>query len=250
MEEKKIVQLKKEEFAIREYIKNTLGKGKVSKVKIEYTPIGEKIIVSTNKPGLVIGKKGEKIGQLTEVLKKRFKLENPHIEIDEIMRPEFDAQLMADDIVLALERFGPLKFKVVAYRALEKIMKAGALGTEIRLSGKLPSRRAKTWRFAQGYLKKTGHSAKVVDRAQARAETKPGTVGIKVSILSPDAHIHDKIKIDEELLGKLKMNMIEEPEKPKIKRKTKKETKKKVKEKKKWNSKILNKWVKKIEMIN
>jgi len=229
MEERKIIAVKKEEFAIKEYVKKALGKGKVSRVKIEYTPIGEKIIVSTNKPGLVIGKKGEKIAELTEFLKKQFKLENPHIEIDEITKPEFDAQLMADDIALALERMGPLKFKVIAYRALEKIMKAGALGAEIRLSGKLPSERARPWRFSQGYLKKTGHSARVVDRAQARAETKPGTVGIKVSILSPDAHLHDKIKINEELLGKIKMNMIKLEEKPKKKRKS---TKKKVKEEK------------------
>jgi len=65
MEERKTVKFKKDEFAIREYIKESLGKGKVSKVKISYTPIGEKIIVSTHKPGLVIGRKGEKIEELT-----------------------------------------------------------------------------------------------------------------------------------------------------------------------------------------
>lgn len=209
MEERKIVQFKKDEFSIREYIKNNLGKGKVSKVRIEYTPVGEKIVVATNKPGLIIGRKGEKIEELTSILKTKFKLENPHIEIEEITKPELDAQLMADEIALRLERFGPLKFKVIAYRTLQKIMDAGALGTEIRLNGKLPSSRAKSWRFAQGYLKKTGDPAKVVDRAQARAETKPGTVGIKVSILRPDAILKDKIKVDEELLGKLKMNSIE-----------------------------------------
>src|SRR3989338_10081034 len=103
MEERKTVQLKKDEYSIREYIKTNLGKGKVSKVRIEYTPIGEKIIVSTNKPGLVIGKKGEKIEELTGVLKRRFKLENPHIEIDEIKKVEFDAQIVADEIALSLE---------------------------------------------------------------------------------------------------------------------------------------------------
>jgi len=206
MEERKTVEFKKAEFSIREHIKKSLGKGKISKVRIEYTPVGEKIIISTNKPGLIIGRGGEKIGELTRVLKTRFKLENPHIEIDEIQNPEFDAQVIADEIALGLERFGPIKFKVIAYRTLQKIMNAGALGAELRLSGKLPGARAKTWRFAQGYLKKTGDSAKVVDRAQARAETKPGTVGIKVSILSPSAILKDKININEELLAKLKQN--------------------------------------------
>jgi small subunit ribosomal protein S3 len=187
MEEKNVVKFKKEEFAVREYIKNALGKGKVSRVKIEYTPVGEKIVISTNRPGLVIGRKGEKIGELTRVLKNQFKLENPHIEIDEITRPEFDAQIMADEVALGLEKFGPLKFKVLAYKTLQRIMEAGALGAEIRLSGKLPSSRAKSWRFAQGYLKKTGDSAKVVDRAQSVAVTRPGVVGVKVGILSPYA---------------------------------------------------------------
>lgn len=226
MEERKIVGFKKEEFALKEYVKNYLGKGKVSKIRIEYTPVGEKIIISTSKPGLVIGRGGEKILELTNIIKKKFSLENPHVEIDEIREPEFDAQLNADEIALALERFGPLKFKVTAYRTLQRIMKAGALGAEIRLSGKLPGSRAKTWRFAQGYLKKTGDSAKVVDRAQSRAETKPGTVGVKVSILSPHAVLKDRIKINEELLNKLRNNF-EKSEMPEVtKKKTKKSTKK------------------------
>jgi len=227
MEEKNVVKFKKEEFTIREYIKNEIGKGKVSRVIIEYTPVGEKIIVSTHKPGLVIGKKGEKINQLTEVLKTRFKLENPHIEIDQIEQPEFDAQIIADEIALSLERFGPLKFKVVAYRMLERILKAGALGVEIRLSGKLPGSRAKSWRFSQGYLKKTGDSAKVVDRAQSRAQTKPGVVGIKVGILSPHAILKDRINITDELIGKLKQNTIDSEEKPLKKTKSKKVKKEK-----------------------
>lgn len=206
MEEKTNVKLKKEEFAIREEIKRSIGKGKVSKVRIDYTPVGEKIIISTNKPGLVIGRGGESLNILSNLLKEKFNLENMHIEIDEIKEPDYDAQLIADEIALGLERFGPLKFKVIAYRTLQRIIKSGALGVEIRLSGKLPGSRAKTWRFAQGYLKKTGDSAKVVDRAQARAETKPGTVGIKVSILSPHAILKDRIKIDEGLIEKLKSN--------------------------------------------
>lgn len=225
MEERNVVKFKKEEFVVREYIKKSLGKGKISNVKIQYTPVGEKIIISTHKPGLIIGRKGEKIEELTKILKTRFKLENPRIEIDEIKKPEFDAQIMADEIALALERFGPIRFKVIAYRALQKIVDAGALGVEIRLNGKLPGSRAKPWRFAQGYLKKTGDSAKVVDRAQARAETKPGTVGIKVSILSPYSILNDKIKIDEELIKKLKESSEEPEEETKQKKITKKTTK-------------------------
>ena len=173
--------------------------------------------------------------ELTRILKTKFKLENPHVEIDEIKEPELDSQIMADEIALSLERFGPIRFKVTAYRTLQKIIKAGALGVEIKLNGKLPSARARSWRFAQGYLKKTGDSAKVVDRAQARAQTKPGVVGIKVSILSPYAQLKDRIKITDELIAKLKANK-EEDDKPKVETKvkrTKKSTKKTNKEKEK-----------------
>ncbi len=208
MEERKFVQFKKDEFAVKEYVKNSLGKGKISSVKIEYTPIGEKIIVATNKPGLVIGRRGERINELTSVLKKRFKLENPHIEIKEIIKSEFDAQIVADEIALALERLGSLKFKIIAYKMLQRIIDAGALGVEIRLGGKLPSERAKSWRFASGYLKKTGDTAKIVNKAQAVARTMAGVVGVKVAILSPEKKIHDQIKIDNIFKRKIESNIV------------------------------------------
>ena len=206
MEENNVVAFKKKEYSVKEYIKTLLEKGKVSKVRIEYTPIGEKI------------------DELRRVLKTKFKLENPSIEIEEVRHPEFDAQIMADDIALGLERFGPVKFKVIAYRTLQKIMNSGALGAEIVLGGKLPSARAKTWRFSQGYLKKTGESAKLVDRAKAIAQTKPGTVGVKVAILSPGVQMRDTIKIDDEALARIKLNIakMQIPEEIKKVKKTRK----------------------------
>ena len=176
MEEKKFVTFKKEELGVREYIKRALGKGKVSSVDIEYTPVGEKIVIATSKPGLIIGKGGEKIIELTTILKKRFHLENPNIDIKEITEPYLDASLVADEIAFLLERSGPIKFKMIAYKVLDNIMKAGALGAELVLSGKLPSERARSWRFSSGYLKKTGHPSKVVHRAISQSKTIPGIV--------------------------------------------------------------------------
>lgn len=233
MEEKNFVGFKKEELRVKEYVKRALGKGKISNVSVEYTPVGEKIIIATSKPGIVIGRRGEKIDELTRVIKKRFKFDNPHIEIREIKEPLLDAHLVADEIALSLENLGSLKFKVIAYKMLQSIMRSGAAGVEIVLSGKLPSERARSWRFAEGYLKKTGDTAKVVDRAMSQAKTLPGVVGIKVSILSPTAPIHDRIVVDEALLLKLrtqseikeKEDMEEEakaekPKKPRLKKKS------------------------------
>ncbi len=208
MDEKKFVGFKKKEYAMKKYVWNSLGKGKVSSIRVEYTPVGEKIVVATDKPGLIIGSRGEKIDALTRILKQRFKLENPNIEISEIRNADLDAQLVADRIALDLERLGNLKFKTIAYKELTRIMRSGALGVEIRLSGKLPSDRAKSWRFAAGYLKKVGDSAKVVGKAQSVALTKLGISGIKVAILPPDAKIHDRIDINDELRKKLKDNTL------------------------------------------
>lgn len=240
MEEKKFIKLKKEEFGIKEYIKRDLGRGKISKLDIEYTPVGEKIIISTSKPGLVIGRGGGKIEDLTEVLRKRFKLENPHIEIKEIKDPLFDAQTVADEIALTLERIGNLKFKVTAYRKLQEVIAAGALGCEIRLSGKLPSDRAKSWRFSEGYLKKAGDSTKEVDRAQSTALTKSGVIGVKVAIMPPWARIYDKIEINELVKQRIKEG-IQKKEKPEEKVKNKDGEKKKEKGKNKATKKMKKK---------
>lgn len=222
MEEKKFVQYKKDELGVKEFVKNSLGKGRISSVKLEYTPVGEKIIVATSKPGYVIGRRGERLNELSQVLKKKFNLENPHIDIQEIRKPEFDAQTVADDIALSLERLGSIKFKIIAYKTIERIMKAGALGVEIRLSGKLPSERAKSWRFALGYLKKTGDQAKVVNYAESVAKTLLGVIGVKVSILTPDAKILDRITVDAALLEEIRRVEVEatvqeEPKKKKTK---------------------------------
>ena len=224
MEERKFVGIRKEEFGVKEFIKKEFGKGKISAVKIEYTPVGEKVVISTHKPGLIIGKRGESIERLTEVLKKRFKMENPRVDIAEIQHPDLDAQIVADDIALSLERFGSLRFKAIAYKALTKMKSAGALGAEIVLSGRLPSERAKTWRFKFGYLRKTGDAANDVDYAESRGQDKQGVVGIKVSILSPETFKPEEVAVNEELLAKLRINLsaLEAKEKDAKSKKTKK----------------------------
>jgi small subunit ribosomal protein S3 len=131
---------------------------------------------------------------------------------------------VADEIAMALERMGNLKFKVIAYKKLQEIMKAGALGCELRLSGKLPSERAKSWRFSEGYLKKAGQSSKEVDRAQSTALTKLGISGIKVAIMSPEKRIYDQIKIGDDIKARIKIGRVIEEKIEKKPKKTKKKT--------------------------
>jgi small subunit ribosomal protein S3 len=208
MEERKFVNLRKGELGVKEFIKNEFGKGKVSNVKIDYTPVGERIIIFTHKPGIIIGKKGESIERLTQVLKKKFKMENPHVDIGEITKADLDAHLVADEIALSLERFGSLRFKSIAYKMLTKIKAAGALGGEIVLSGRLPSERSKTWRFKFGNLKKTGDQRHLVDKAQSTGCDKMGVVGVEVSILKHNKLLNESVEITDELISKMKLNSL------------------------------------------
>jgi small subunit ribosomal protein S3 len=202
MIEKKFVAEKVKEFQIQQYIDKTLKNVGHSSTKLMRTPLGEKIIIHASRPGLVVGKKGENIKKLTSTLKRHFNLENPQIEIAEVPEPNLDAQIVAERIASTLERFGVQKFKAIAHKTMQDVMNAGALGIEIRISGKVPSARAKSWRFYQGYLKKCGNVALTqVKRAKTFATLRPGTVGVKVAIMPPDVKLPDDIEIRKEALA-------------------------------------------------
>lgn len=199
MIERKFVAQKMKEFQIEEFINQNLKNVGHSHTKMLKTPLGEKIVIYASRPGLVIGRKGQNIRQLTKTLKKKFELENPQIEISEIENINLDAQVMTERIVDSLERFGTQKFKGIGHRVMGDVMDAGALGIEIIISGKVPSSRAKSWRFYSGYLKKCGDIALVgVNKAYATAQLKTGIIGIKISIMPPDIKLPDDIKLIEE----------------------------------------------------
>lgn len=200
MIKREFVNMKKQEFQLKEFIMNKLGKGKITDLKIERTPIGEKIILMTAHPGMVIGRNGEVVQEISNDLKNIFKFENPQIEISELKNPEFNAQYIADSIAMSLERFGPMGFKIVAYRELERLSKSGALGAEIKMGGRLPSERAKSWRFGFGFLIKTGDARSICDEGKATAFTKPGAVGIKVTVIPKGTKIPDRIEINKDLI--------------------------------------------------
>ncbi|HZX44533.1 MAG TPA: KH domain-containing protein, partial [Candidatus Nanoarchaeia archaeon] len=84
MIERKFVNEKIKEFQIQEYVRSSLRNAGLSHIKVQRTPLGEKIIVYTSRPGLVVGRKGQNIKVLTKTLKKEFSLENPQIEIAEV----------------------------------------------------------------------------------------------------------------------------------------------------------------------
>lgn len=199
--ERDFIAQKTREFHIKKYLESRLSNVGLSEIKVKKIPLGEKIIISTSRPGLIVGSKGSNIKDLTRYLKKEFKLENPQIEIDEIKNIFFDANVVAEKIASSLERFGPARFKSIGHKMLENVIKAGALGVEIIISGKIPGARAKSWRFYQGYLKKCGDiSLTGVRKAKRTATLKSGVIGIKVAIMPPDIELPDKIILTPELV--------------------------------------------------
>jgi small subunit ribosomal protein S3 len=199
MIERKIVEEKMKELQIQEYISNNLKNSGHSHTKLQRTPLGEKIIIFASRPGLIVGRKGQNIKKLTQDLKKKFNLENPQIEISEVQDSNMDAQIVAERIAASLERYGSQRFKGIAHKVMMDVMNAGALGVEIVISGKVPSTRAKSWRFYQGYLKKCGDIALTgVYRAHSTAKLKSGVIGVKVSIMPSTTKLPDDMKLREE----------------------------------------------------
>jgi small subunit ribosomal protein S3 len=196
MIERKFIKANLREHEIQEFVESQLSNAGLSDVTYQQTPLGEKIVIYASRPGLVVGRGGSNIAELTEKLKANFDFENPQVEIEEVDEPNLDADIIAERIANNLERFGPTRFKGIGYRALNDAMDAGARGAEITISGRVPSSRARVWRFYAGYLKKCGETSITgVDHGFHLAVIKAGSVGIKVSIMQPDTRLPDDIEV-------------------------------------------------------
>ncbi|WP_457751129.1 30S ribosomal protein S3 [Thermococcus sp.] len=184
------------EMLIDEYLEKELRRAGYGGLDIKKTPLGTKVTIFAASPGYVIGRGGRRIRELTRILERQFGLENPQIEVEEIKNPYLNAKVQAVRLAQALER--GIHFRRAAYSAIRAIMRNGARGVEIRLSGKLTGERAKSVRFYQGYLAKVGNPAEtLVSRGYAQAKLKLGVIGVKVSIMPPDAKLPDEIEIRE-----------------------------------------------------
>ena len=191
--EKHFVKEGIKEAQIEEFLREKFDKAGYSHIEIQRTPLGTRIIVYANRPGIVIGKSGSRIKEITDEVQKRFELENPMLDVRETESPFLDAQVVAGKIAKSLERGG--FYKKIANYYLEEVMKAGAVGIEIRIAGKLGGERGRFQKFRDGYIKHAGYYAdNVVDKGQAVAVLKPGIVGVQVKILKYLPEVGMKIK--------------------------------------------------------
>ncbi|MEM2878614.1 MAG: 30S ribosomal protein S3 [Candidatus Hadarchaeales archaeon] len=182
---------------LENFLAKELEKAGYGGVEVRRIPTGTQVTLYVERPGMVIGRKGKSIKQLTDDLEKKYGLENPQIEVAEIKNPELHGGIMAKRIAFALER--GIGVRRVGHAMIRRIMEAGARGVEIIISGKIAGERKRSERFYQGYLSKAGEPAeRLVSRGIATAKLKPGIVGVKVAIMPPDAKLPDEISMKEE----------------------------------------------------
>ncbi|MCJ7429279.1 MAG: 30S ribosomal protein S3 [Candidatus Nanohaloarchaeota archaeon QJJ-5] len=198
MIEKQFVKNNINRTKLEEYLESELERANYSGIDFTKTSTSTKITIYSEKPGLVIGRGGHRINELTEALTNRFNIDNPQIEAQEVEDPDLDAEVVAKNIKGWLEKGGHPKRVGNTYA--RRVMEAGAAGIQIAISGKLSGSRGRTEKFTQGYVKRCGNTAlDNVDYAYQVAVTQPGTLGIKVRLMKelPDYMKRQRVTEDE-----------------------------------------------------
>ncbi|MCD6572364.1 MAG: 30S ribosomal protein S3 [Thermoplasmata archaeon] len=193
--ERKFIKEKVKRMLVKEFIMKEIEGAGFGGLDIQRTPMGTRLSMLVERPGLVIGRGGANINKLSKELIEKFELDNPQIEIQEVgSNAALNAQIMAEKLAEALER--GWHFRRAGHATVKRIMDAGAKGCQVIISGKLTGERHRTEKFTEGHIKYCGETVKeVMDEGYAVAKLKPGILGVKVRIMKPDAKLPDEIHI-------------------------------------------------------
>jgi small subunit ribosomal protein S3 len=174
----------KEDIDVRDYLKKRLAHASVGKVLIERPAKSARVTVYSARPGVVIGKKGEDIELLKAELQKRMGIP-VHVNIEEIRKPEVDAQLIADSIAQQLEK--RIMFRRAMKRAMQNAMRLGAQGIKIMSSGRLNGAEiARCEWYREGRVPL--HTLRAdIDYGTSEAKTTYGIIGIKVWVFKGES---------------------------------------------------------------
>jgi small subunit ribosomal protein S3 len=192
--ERKFVAENVRRVLLKEYLMKEVSRAGFGGLDVQRTPLGTRIILTTERPGLVIGRRGQTIKTLTTVIEERFGFENPQIEVQEVGDVSLNAQIMAEKLAFSLER--GWHFRRAGHATLRRVMDAGARGCYIILAGKLSGQRHRTEKFKEGSIKYCGDpKLQFVDHGFAVATLKMGVIGVTVEIMQSDAKLPAEIKI-------------------------------------------------------
>jgi small subunit ribosomal protein S3 len=178
------------DWQLREDLKKRLARASVSRIEIERQGDKVEILVHTARPGMVIGKRGEDIEKLQRDLRARLGTNNVRVAVEEVRKPELDAQLVAESIAQQLER--RIMFRRAMRRAVGNAMRLGAHGIKVRVAGRLNGAEiARSEWYREGRVPL--HTLRAdIDYGVAEAKTTYGVIGVKVwifkgEILDPNA---------------------------------------------------------------
>jgi small subunit ribosomal protein S3 len=195
--ERKFVAENIRRVLLKEYLMKEVSRAGFGGLDVQRTPMGTRVVLATERPGLVIGRKGQTIKNLTIAIEEQFGFENPQIEVQEVSNPSLNAQIMAEKLAFSLER--GWHFRRAGHSSVRRIMDAGARGCHIIIAGKLTGQRHRTEKFKDGYIKFCGEpKALFMDHGYAVAKLKMGIIGVTVEIMAPDA----KLPADITVIGK------------------------------------------------
>ena len=212
MIERKFINENIRMLKVVDYVRKELERAGIISVDIQRSTLATRIGIVAENPGLIIGRKGKTIQDLTADIEKKLGIENPQIEVADVRNTSLEPRVIARWIARMLER--GLKPKRVLQKAAERVMGAGAMGVEIVAKGKIQGKgaQARSERIMKGYVKKSGDSVKLINEAFEKATLKQGIIGITVRIAPADAVFPDKIDIKKFFEQAKKIEEMKKPE--------------------------------------
>src|SRR2546429_5835734 len=192
--DKRIIVENLRRVLLKEYLMNETRRAGFGGLDIQRTPMGTRVTLLAERPGLVIGRKGGAIKALTEAVEQKFRFDNPQIEVQEVASPALNAQIMAEKLANALER--GWHFRRAGHSTVRRIMEAGAKGCLVIIAGKLTGQRHRTEKFKAGHIKDCGEPRNLwMGLGFASAKLKPGVIGVTVEIMDPRGKLAREIEI-------------------------------------------------------
>jgi len=206
---------------LNDFLREEIKESGFHKVEVSKTPSGTKITLYVTRPGIVIGRKGSGIKQLTEKVESDFGFKDPQISVEEIQKAELSPNVMCNRMAAHIER--GTAFRRATMWTMNQIMEAGAMGVQITISGKLRGDRSAFEKHTQGILPRAGNYAKdIVSEDVVHVKTKMGLIGIRIRIANkekiiPEFELEETLKPETEETKEVEQKDIAKTESEQIK---------------------------------
>ena len=193
MIEKYFVKQALKKIDLERFFEKHFARAGFNSLSIIKTPISTRLVIAVAKPGIAIGYSGKTIKSIGKLMEEKFGIKNSHIEVKAVEDANYNVKYIVQNIVHDLEK--GINWKRVAYRAVKNLSDLPIMGFELIFKGKMMSKggRKQKYRFVSGYLKAVGDQTKLVKFAMGTANTRSGTIGIRLKLVPPNVVFPDKV---------------------------------------------------------